>query len=568
MAEPYSKHPESRPVILAVDDDAGSSERITDELQRRYGRDYRILSVRSIDTARSYLAGMRESGDRVAVVLVAPMSDLNGIALLEEANELHPHAKRAVLIEWGDWSRDFISRPLRAAIAAGHADYYVLKPWKFADELFHRTISEFLHEWVSKDPTAPREIVVVAEVRSSRGAELRNLLDRNSIPFVFQASDSPEGRETLRSTDRLGATAPIVKLVDGRVLDDPTNAELAVGYGAYTSLHGSRSFDVAVIGAGPAGLAAAVYASSEGLSTLVVERYSIGGQAGSSSRIRNYLGFARGISGAQLATRAHQQAWVFGATFLVMCEATGLRRNPEGAGYLLATSNCAEVPVRSLVLATGVNYRRLNVPALEGLENKGVFYGASRSEAPQFAGADVYVVGGGNSAGQAAVHLCTYASRVTIVVRGTLTKGMSRYLIDEIESKPNIDVRLGAQVVDGTGIDRLESLTLQDAKGLETVPADALFVLIGAQPFTGWLPTEIVRDEHGFVATGPDVAVTEALGRPPFMFEASMPGVFAVGDARSGSVKRVASAVGEGSVVIHEVHRFLEGVEHQRIGAS
>jgi thioredoxin reductase (NADPH) len=411
-------------------------------------------------------------------------------------------------------------------------------------------------------------IVVVAEPLSPRGAQLRDLLDRNTIPFVFYASDTPEGLEMLRSTGQAGTTAPIVRLVDGRVLVDPSNEELAVGYGAYTALHGPRAFDVAVVGAGPAGLAAAVYASSEGLKTLVVERYAIGGQAGSSARIRNYLGFARGISGAQLATRAHQQAWVFGTTFLVMCQATGLRPDPKG-GYLLATTNCEEISVRSVVLAAGVTYRRLGVPSLEEFSDRGVYYGASRSEAPRFARADVFVVGGGNSAGQAAVHLSAYASRVTLVVRGdTLTKGMSRYLIDEIEAKPNIDVRLGAQVVDGSGRETLESLTLKDAQGLETVPADAVFVLIGAQPLTDWLPSDIARDDHGFVLTGSDSPVIEErLGRGPLMFESSMAGVFAVGDARSGSVKRVASAVGEGSVVIHEVHRYLESVERDRVDA-
>jgi thioredoxin reductase (NADPH) len=341
------------------------------------------------------------------------------------------------------------------------------------------------------------------------------------------------------------------------VLVDPSNIELANAYGATTQLHGSREFDVTVVGAGPSGLAAAVYASSEGLRTLVIERETIGGQAGSSSWIRNYLGFQRGVTGADLATRAQQQAWVLGATFVQMCKALTIRS--DGDRLYVASSNCTELPTGVVVLAMGVSYRSLGITALDELTGIGVFYGASASEAERFTGRSVFVVGGGNSAGQAAVHLARHARKVTILVRrDALAETMSRYLIDEIEGQPNIDVRYRTEIVDGSGTDHLTTLSLRDsATGrTETVSADAVFILIGARPHTDWLPPEIARDRYGFVVTG-GPSPEWPLQRPPFMFESSMPGVFAVGDVRSGSVKRVSSAAGEGSVAIHQVHQYL-----------
>jgi thioredoxin reductase (NADPH) len=345
------------------------------------------------------------------------------------------------------------------------------------------------------------------------------------------------------------------------VLVDPTNAEIAEAFGARTRLHGSREYDVTVVGAGPSGLAAAVYASSEGLRTLVIERETIGGQAGSSSLIRNYLGFQRGVTGADLATRAHQQAWVFGTTFLQMCQTQAIRSDADR--LYLTTSNCAEIATGAVVLAMGVSYRRLGLPSLDELVGKGVFYGASASEAERFTGRTVFVVGAGNSAGQAAVHLAAHARKVTILVRRTtLAETMSRYLIAEIEGQLNIDVRYRTEIVDGTGDGELESLTLHDSVrgATETLPADAVFILIGAKPHTDWLPGQVARDRYGFVMTG--VASNGwSLARAPFVFESSMPGVFAVGDVRSGSVKRVASAAGEGSVAIQQVHQYLQLVD-------
>jgi thioredoxin reductase (NADPH) len=555
---------DSRPVIVAVDDDPSSIAYIGAELERRYDRDYQILCNTSATEALEQLERMQQVGDRVALVLADQwMPDLTGPELLARVPEFHPQAKRALLVGWGDWGDAPTADAIREAMALGRIDYYALKPWKSPDEYFHRTVSEFLHEWSRADASVPQEVNVVADAWSSRAHEIRNLLTRNGVPHVFHPSDSPDGEAVLRKAGHVGATKPVVVMLDGRTFVDPTNAELARGYGAMTELEGGRQFDVVIVGAGPAGLAAAVYASSEGLRALVVERESIGGQAGSSARIRNYLGFARGVSGAELAQRAYQQAWVFGTTFLLMRDVTGLRT--DGVDHVLAISDGSEVRSRSVILAMGVAYRRLDIPALERLTGVGVFYGSSPSEAQRFTGGQVYVVGGGNSAGQAAVHLSRYAKRVTLVVRSaTLASSMSQYLRDEIDAVPCIDVRLSTEVVDGAGEGRLEQLTLRSAGTTTSVPADALFLLIGARPHTAWLPPDVARDGPGYVVTGPPVADERAatrwaLERPPLVFETSVPGVFAVGDVRAQSVKRVASAVGEGSVVIQQLHQYLEG---------
>jgi len=539
---------DERPLIYAVDPDAAALERITHELGR-YERDYRVVCVASTESALEELEALRDERGRVAVVLAARGTEaLPGEELLGRVSHLHPHAKRALLIPWGGWADDDTAQAIRAAMTSGHIDYYVLKPWTSPDELFHRLVSEFLQEW--RRATEGRlELTVVADPSSRKGYELRNLLARHGVPHAFFASDTDDARELLRTCGQSSSPEPVVVLPDDSVLVDPSREDLAAhGYHVPTALDDPGTFDVLIVGAGPVGLAAAVYASSEGLRALVVEHESIGGQAGSSARIRNYLGFQRGVSGRDLATRAYQQAWVFGTEFVVLREVTGLRSS--AGGHVASLSDGTEIDARSVVLAMGVEYRRLGTPALERLAGSGVFYGASPSEARQFTGGHVFVVGGANSAGQAAVHLSRYASSVTLVHRGaSLEAGMSRYLIDEIRSKPSIEVRLTTEVVDGEGDDRLERITLRDGDGnTETVAADALFVLIGARPRTGWLPDEIARDDHGFVVTG----------HGEHMYETSVPGVFAIGDVRAGSVKRVASAVGEGSVVIQQVHRYLE----------
>jgi thioredoxin reductase (NADPH) len=550
-----------RPVLLVVDDEAESLDRAGQELRRRYSSDYRVVCERSAPKALQTLGAMRAAGEEVAVVLADQWTpEVTGSELLARVRELHPLAKRALLIAWGAWGDRATAEAVLRAMALGHIDYYVLKPWQSPDELFHRTISEFLHEWTRTQTARPREIAVVAERRSARAHELRSLLARNGVPHAFHPSDSAEGRRLLAEAGREEADVPVVVLLDGRVLVDPSNAELAGGYGVTTELDEQHDFDVVVIGAGPSGLAAAVYASSEGLRTLAIERESIGGQAGSSSLIRNYLGFSRGVSGAELAQRAYQQAWVFGTRFLLMREV--VRLETEGERHLVTISDGSEATARAVVLAMGVSYRRLGIPALEALSGTGVFYGASISEAQALAGQQAYVIGGGNSAGQAALHLSRYAKQVSLLVRGSsLAGGVSRYLVDELAAAENIDVRLNTQVIDGGGQGRLERLTLRDAVTGETHEAEAaaLFVLIGSRPHTEWLPEVVERDEWGFLLTGPDLARANAwsLDRPPFMYETSVPGVFAVGDVRHRSVKRVASAVGEGSVAIQQVHEHL-----------
>ncbi|HUF84063.1 MAG TPA: FAD-dependent oxidoreductase, partial [Acidimicrobiia bacterium] len=427
----------TKPVILAVDDDPSAIARIAAELERRYDRDYHVVFETSAPAALHRLEELQRAGSRVAVVLADQwMPEITGADLLARTRDLHPHAKRALLITWGEWGFQPTAEAVRDAMATGCIDYYVLKPWKSPDELFHRTIAEFLHEWSRTDDATPRELTIVADPGSPRTNELRDLLARNGVPHRFVRSDSPEGRDRLVGVGHEQADKPIVILLDGQVLVDPSNAELARGYGVLTEFHAAREFDVVVIGAGPAGLAAAVYASSEGLSALVVEREAIGGQAGSSSRIRNYLGFARGLSGAELAQRAYQQAWVFGTTFLMMRNVTAVRS--DGDHHVLAISDGTEVRAGAVVLAMGVTYCRLGIPALDQLIGRGVFYGASVSQAQEFTGSRVSVIGGGNSAGQAALHLARYAEQVTLVVRGTsLATSMSQYLRHEIDSAPN-----------------------------------------------------------------------------------------------------------------------------------
>jgi len=545
------------PVILAVEQDPDCLDRVERQLSRRYGGDYSVRVATSADAAMTALEQLREAGEPLALVLADQwLSGLTGAELLARTKALHPSAKRGLLIEWGGWGDADTSAAIFEAMALGRIDYYVLKPQGSPDELFHRTVAEFLFEWARAESSVQGEIELVAEPASPRTHELHDVLSRNGVPYACYTPDSPAGRALLEQAGREDAGLPVARVRNGRLLVDPSNVDLAAAFGVSTELGEEREFDVAVVGAGPAGLAAAVYASSEGMRALVVEREAIGGQAGSSSLIRNYLGFSRGIGGAELAQRAYQQAWVFGTSFLLMREVTELR--PGGGSHTLRISDGSEVKARAVVLACGVSYRRLEAPGLVDLEGNGVFYGASAAEAKALAGRRAFVVGGGNSAGQAAMHLARWAERVTILVRGpSLAASMSSYLREAIEAAPNVDVMTGTEVVGGEGEGRLERLTLRDASGeSSSVAADALFVLIGARPGTAWLPPEVERDEWGYVLTGHD-AGGDAERQ---MHETSLPGVFAVGDVRHGAVKRVASAVGEGSVVIQQVHRHLETI--------
>ena len=403
----------------------------------------------------------------------------------------------------------------------------------------------------------PQTIHIVGEAWSGRAYELRDTFTRCAVPHAFCLADSEEGRELVAKAGP-DAKLPLMVLPDGRVLDDPSNAEIAEAAGAPPGLE-QETFDLVIVGAGPSGLSAAVYGASDGLRTLVVDSGGIGGQAGASSLIRNYLGFSRGVSGSRLAEEAYQQASSFGASFLFMHRVTALVRS--GGSYSVSLSDGRSVEAGAVILATGASYRRLGIPSLEALEGAGVFYGGATSEAPGLAGKDVYVVGGGNSAGQAALHLARHARKVTLTVRArSLEAGMSQYLVRAVEAAPNIEVRTGTAVVGGGGEGRLHELVLQGGRTEEksTVDADALFVLIGARPQTDWLPAEMARDEHGFLFTGDDLTGEDwPLERRPLSFETSMPGILAAGDVRHGSVKRVAAAVGEGSITVQFVQQLL-----------
>ena len=546
----------SDPVILAVDADPAGLAGIERELLDRYSRHYDVVCTASAAKARDRLTQFRESGNDVAVVLAGKeVDDPSCSELLAEVRRLHPHAKRALLVGWGEWGFRETGDAILEAIEHGKIDHYVVRPVAPPDELFHHSISTFLLEWAEERRTAPYAIQVVGDSWSGRAAALRNVLERCAFPHAFCLADSDEGRRLLEGSSR-GTELPVVILPDGTTLTNPSDVELTRATGSSVE-PGEGEVDLLIVGAGPAGLSAGVYGASEGLRTLIVDTHGIGGQARSSSLIRNYLGFPRGVSGGVLARQAYEQAWVFGARFAFMQHVTGLRAD---ADRLVATlSEGATVSARAVVLATGVAYRRLGIPALEALAGAGVFYGGSGSDVHRMSGQDVYVLGGANSAGQEALHLARYARRVTLVVRGT--PGMSHYLVRQLAATPNVEIRLGTEIVGGGGDGWLTHLVLRDrASGAETpVAADGLYLSIGARPHTEWLPAEIARDDRGFVLTGADVPRdTWPLERDPLPLETSMPRVLTVGDARHGSVKRVASAVGAGSIAIQVVHRLLE----------
>jgi thioredoxin reductase (NADPH) len=549
----------ANPVILTVDADPAGLAGIERELLDRYSRHYDVVCTASAAEARGRLAQLRENGNDVAVVLAGQELDgTTGGELLAEVRQLHPHAKRALLVGWGEWGFRETGAAILEAIEHGKIDHYVVRPVAPPDELFHHSISTFLLEWAEERRTAPYAIQVVGDSWSGRAAQLRDVLERCAFPHAFCLADSDEGRRLLNGSSP-GAELPVVILPDGTTLTNPSDVELTRATGSSVEPEDGE-IDLLIVGAGPAGLSAGVYGASEGLRTLVVDTHGIGGQARSSSLIRNYLGFPRGVSGAVLARQAYEQAWVFGARFAFMQHVTGLRAD---ADRLVATlSGGATVSARAVVLATGVTYRRLGIPALEALAGAGVFYGGAGSDAHRMSGQDVYVVGGANSAGQAALHLARYARRVTLVVRApSLATGMSHYLVRQLESTPNVQTEVGTEIVDGGGDGWLTHLVLRDrASGTEErVIADGLYLSIGARPHTEWLPAEIARDDRGFVLTDADVPRdTWPLERDPLALETSMPRVLAVGDARHGSVKRVASAVGAGSIAIRVVHRLLE----------
>ncbi|WP_205739693.1 FAD-dependent oxidoreductase [Georgenia sp. SYP-B2076] len=546
----------SRPLLVAVDDDPDLLRDVERELRGRYVPDYRVRCLRSAGEALATLEELAAAGEPVALVLAGEtLSGEPGTRLLAEVRRLFPHAQRVLLIGWGRLGHPATGAAILEAITAGHMDHHVVRPAAPPDEQFHQAISSFLLAWAEALNSAPYTTDVIGETWSGRAYELRAVLERCAMPHRFFLADSQEGRAVLGG---VGARArlPVVVLPDGRVLEDPSDADIARTAGTVV-VGESNQYDLVIVGCGPAGLSAAVYGASEGLRTLIIDSGSIGGQATYSSSIRNYLGFPRGVSGAELARRAYEQAWLFGARFAFMHEVTTLRREPGMT--VLGLNTGGVVAGRAAVLAMGASYRRLGVAPLEALQGAGVFYGAAAEEAPLVAGEEVYVVGGANSAGQAALHLARYARRVTLVVRAaTLDAGMSHYLVREVEATPNVEVRTGTEVVDGGGDGWLDHLVLRERAGgrEETVGAHDLFLMIGARPHTAWLPETIERDPDGFVMTGPDIGA-DGPGRPPMALETSVRGIFAAGDVRHGSAKRVASAVGEGAIAIRLVHRLL-----------
>jgi thioredoxin reductase (NADPH) len=550
-----------KPILLVVDDQPQDLEATQRELNKRYTADYEIVVESSPSAALQRLERLRSGGEQVVILLAAhTMAEMSGADYLERAHDLFPYARRVLLIPWGNRSA---TKPILHAIALGKADRYIAKITRTPDEQFHRLITELLHEWQHHHQAPTPIVTVVGDRWAPRAYELRDLLDRSGLPFQFLDAGSESGRALLEQVRRPEGPFPVVVRFDGLAMADPSNEEAAVALGVRHSIE-TGVFDLTIVGAGPAGLSAAVYGASEGLRTIVVDRSTIGGQAGSSSLIRNFLGFPLGISGADLASRALDQAWSFGAETSVLREAVKLRA--EGDQRILDFSNGTQIASRTVLLAMGAHYQRLGIPNLEALVGAGVFYGGGITEAQAMIGQHVYVAGAGNSAGQAAVHLAKYAQRVTMLVRGSdLVASMSDYLVQEIKAAENIEVRLRTRIVDGHGRQRLAALVLEDIASatVQTVPATALFVLIGAHPHTGWLPESVRRDAGGFILTGADlVAEPDAAGGPappraPLLLETSMPGVFAAGDVRHGSVKRVAAAVGEGGTAIQSVHQYL-----------
>lgn len=553
MTEPQS------PVLVVATVDAESRGILERELRVRYGSEYTVLVRANYDAAEHLLRDLAQQEQPIAFILACyNPADRNGIDFLGRARAIQPTAKRAIAVTWGDFAS--LAAVFRA-MAEGKAELALVRPEHPRDEEFHGTITDALVDWQLAQGVGFEAVRLIATERDARSHLLRDLFNRNHIPVGFYAAETAAGQSALAD---LGLTDPELPVLVLRftspptVLVNPTDIEIADAFGLTRTLGTDTTFDVVIIGAGPSGLAAAVYAASEGLNTLIVEQQAVGGQAGTSSLIRNYPGFSRGISGAQLAFRSFQQAWAFGSDFLFMRSAVGLRA--EGDHRVVELSDGGSALARSVIIATGVTYRLLGVPILDELMGRGVFYGAAVSEAAAMTGGKVFVIGGGNSAGQAAIHLARYAAEVTILVRsGSLAASMSEYLIEQLNSTANIEIRYRAEVSGGEeGEGCLTGIVIRDLDdGSETaVPASGLFVLIGSLPHTEWVDGVLQRDKGGFILCGPDIVDPEH-GRAPYLVETSLPGVFAVGDVRSGSVKRVATAVGDGAIAVQLLHRYL-----------
>jgi thioredoxin reductase (NADPH) len=550
------------PLILVVSGDEGVRQQLVHDIARRFSADYSVTAADTTDAALDQMESHAAAGAGTALVIVdEQLANPPPADFLQRVRQLQPQAKRILLIKRGSWSS---GHPVVSGMALGRIDYHLFDPWFPLEQILYPSIGEFLAAWNTSQEPPNVAVRIVGHPSTARSHEVRDMLTRASVPYWFFSPETEAGREVLAEAGADGTRLPVMVFYRGIVLVEPSNADVVESLGV-NSRPPTTSCDVLVVGGGPAGLAAVVYAASEGLNTMVVEPEIPGGQAGTSSLIRNYLGFRHGVSGADLAIRATEQAWLFGADLVLTQRAT--RVEIRGADRIVHTTDGSAVAARAVVLATGVAWRRLNVPALEALVGAGVFYGAAGAEARAMQGRDVVVVGGGNSAGQAAIHLARYARSVTILVRGSgLAATMSSYLITEINSNPAISVRVRTEILDGGGSGGLETLTVVDhtTGHRATVPATALFVLIGAEPHTGWLAGTVARDAQGYLLTGQQAAAHDAdpawpLERPPMLLETSIPGVFAAGDVRSRSVKRVAAAVGEGATAVRLVHAYLAG---------
>lgn len=548
----------SKPTILTVDDDPNVSVAITRDLNNKYSGEYRIVRTNSGQEALDVLSRLALRGDPVALILADQrMPGMTGIEMLTQARVHAPGARTLLLTAYADTD---------AAINGINEiglDYYLLKPWDPPEERLYPVVDELLSDWEQENKQLTSDVRIVGDRWSDRGHEIKMFLARNHVPYRWY--DIERDDEAVRLRDLAHATPtdmPLVLVPDGEVLRAPTTLDVAASLGLHTTAS-QPLYDVCIVGGGPAGLAAAVYAASEGLSTVVVEREAPGGQAGQSAAIENYLGFPKGLSGSELARRALAQVSRFGAEMVLARDVIGFET--RGPVQAVLISGGGEIEARALIVATGVDYRRLTADGTDELSGRGVYYGAHASQAKLTENEDVYIVGAANSAGQAALNMARFAKRVVLVVRAaTLTLTMSQYLVERILASPNITVRYRSEVVAARGDGHLEALCLADreADTIEEVPASWLFVFIGASPLTEWLGPHVVRDEKGFVVTGPELLEADAgkswpLERTPFALETSVPGVFAAGDVRLDSMKRVASSVGEGAMATHLVHRYL-----------
>ncbi|HEY0517581.1 MAG TPA: FAD-dependent oxidoreductase [Solirubrobacteraceae bacterium] len=548
---------QSRPIIFLVSCDASVLGALEADLVRHFGNDTQVIAADGPTSGLARLASMAARAEPVALVIADHgMATISGVDFLARAHALHPLAKRILLVE-----RDYTAaNPIVPAMTLGQIDFHLVKPW-FPERGLYPAVSEFLASWAESGSDDFTLFRIVAGGNDARAYEIRDLLTRFNMPFTFYEVQSTEGMSLLEEVGQVGARRPIVVRHDGRVLTDPSDGEIVEALGGGTRI-GTQTYDVAIVGAGPAGLSAAVYAASEGLETIVIDREISGGQAGSSSRIRNVPGFTWGIGGHDLTRRACEQAWLFGANMVFAQQATALR--PSAEEHVLEMADGQEILARTVVLAGGVSWRRLGIERLEQLIGAGVFYGAAVSEARAMRGGEVCVVGGGNSAGQAAAHLAKYAAEVTLLVRGdSLERTMSEYLIAELRGTSNVAVELNVEVVEGEGDERLRAVVVRDRcnGAARRIPTTGLFVMIGAEPHTEWLDGAVDRDDAGFILTGSDLdpkTTSSGTAQPsPSLLETSAPGVFAAGDVRHGSVKRVTTAMGEGATVMQLVSRYL-----------